>query len=141
MAYYAELQQIIASERVSDRVQLLGERSDIPAIMAALDALLVPSWEEPFGRVVVEAMAVGVPVLATTVGGPAEIIRDGIDGILLKPRDPPRWAEAITRLAVSPELRGRLGDAAAERAKDFALAKHVAAMCSVYREVISSRRP
>jgi L-malate glycosyltransferase len=141
LRYYAELKQLIASESVADRVQLLGERSDIPAIMAALDALLVPSWEEPFGRVVIEAMAAGVPVLATTVGGPAEIIRDGIDGVLLEPRDPARWADAIARLAVSPGLRARLSDAAAERAKDFALPTHVAAMCDVYERAIGLPAP
>lgn len=135
--YYSELRGLIAAEGVADRVQLLGERSDIPAIMGALDGLLVPSWEEPFGRVVIEAMALGVPVLATSHGGPAEIIRDGIDGVLLEPRDPGRWADAIARLEGSRKLRARLGAAAHERAKDFALPKHVAAMCDVYDQAIN----
>lgn len=138
-AYYADLQRRIATEGISDHVQLLGERQDVAGIMEALDAVLVPSWEEPFGRVVIEAMALGLPVLATEVGGPSEIIRDGIDGILLEPRAPSVWAEAIARLEASAELRARLGDAAAKRAEDFSLPRHVRAMCDVYRRATNSR--
>lgn len=137
-SYQAAIEDLISAEALVDRVQLLGERSDIPAIVAALDALLVPSWEEPFGRVVVEAMAAGLPVLATSMGGPAEIIRDGVDGLLLPPREPARWADAVACLASSARLRGQLGDAAAQRARDFASPKHVAAMCDVYEQALAS---
>jgi glycosyltransferase involved in cell wall biosynthesis len=138
LAYHTKLRQLIAAERLTEHVRLLGERSDIPAVMGALDVVLVPSWEEPFGRVVVEAMALGLPVLATSVGGPAEIIRDG-EGILVAPRDPERLADAIACLASSAELRASLGNAAAGRANDFALANHVAAMRGVYHRAISER--
>jgi glycosyltransferase involved in cell wall biosynthesis len=137
-SYYADMQQLIAAEQLEACVHLLGERSDIPAIMGALDAVLVPSWEEPFGRVVIEAMALGLPVVAANVGGPAEIIRDGIDGLLVPPRDPQLWADAVWQLADSPELRARLGDAAALRARDFALPQHVAAMRQIYEETVAS---
>lgn len=140
-AYQAELERLIESEALGDRVRLLGERADVPAIMGALDALLVPSWDEPFGRVVVEAMAAGTPVIATEVGGPAEIITDAIDGILLAPRTPSRWADAVERLAASPELQSRLARAGARRANDFALAKHVTAMCEVYEQARSAPAP
>ena len=72
----------------SSRVLWLGDREDVPAILAAVDVLLVPSWAEPFGRVVVEGMAMGCLVAATSVGGPSEVIEDGVDGLLLAPRDP-----------------------------------------------------
>ena len=133
-AYYAELERIIRDQRVEDRVHILGERADVREIMGSLDALLVPSWEEPFGRVVVEAMALGVPVVATSVGGPAEIIRNNVDGILLAPRDPAHWATAVARLVESPDLRVTLGAAAARRAQDFALPRHVSAMREIYEE-------
>ncbi|HIE50262.1 MAG TPA: glycosyltransferase family 1 protein, partial [Armatimonadetes bacterium] len=58
-------------------VLFAGEREDIPEVMAALDVLVLPSWEEPFGRVVIEAMAMRKPVVATAVGGPGEIVVDG----------------------------------------------------------------
>lgn len=134
-SYYAGLQRLITGERAHERVRLLGERSDVPAIISALDALLVPSWEEPFGRVVVEAMALGVPVIATRVGGPAEIIRDRTDGILLEPRNPELWANAIAELEYSSELRTRLGNAAARRATDFSVDRHVTAIRGVYQRV------
>ena len=73
---------------MSDAVHFLGEREDVPEILAALDLLLVPSWQEPFGRTVIEGMAMGRVVLATIVGGPREIIEDGVDGRLLAPREP-----------------------------------------------------
>ena len=133
-SYYAELQRIIRAEGVEDYVHLLGERADVPEIMGSLDALLVPSWEEPFGRVVIEAMALGLVVVATNVGGPAEIIRDDFDGILLSPRDPGLWASAIARLVGSADLRASLGGAATQRAKDFALPRHVSAMREIYEE-------
>lgn len=139
VAYYTDLADVIATERLEDRVHLLGERDDVPAIMGSLDTLLVPSWEEPFGRVVVEAMALGLPVLATRVGGPAEIIDDGADGILLSPRKPDEWAEALVQVMSSEELRTRLGAAARRRARDFALEAHVRAMRDLYEEALHSR--
>ncbi len=77
--------------------------------MRALDVLLLPSWEEPFGRALIEAMALGVPVLATNVGGPPEIIEDGREGYLLAPGDPARLGPAR-----SPSIAERPGPAAAE---------------------------
>ena len=138
-AYYAELERTIAAEGLSDRVRLLGERSDVPDLMGALDVMLVPSWEEPFGRVVIEAMALRLVVVATNVGGPSEIIHDGIDGIVLAPRETERWAETIADLIDSPQWRVRLGDAAAHRAADFALPRHVAAMRELYQEAARYR--
>lgn len=137
-AYYSGIQQLIATEQLERCVHLLGERSDVPAIMGALDAVLVPSWEEPFGRVVIEAMALGLPVIAANIGGPAEIIRDGIDGLLVAPRDPQLWADAVLRLADSAALRASLGHAAALRARDFAVPQHVAAMRQIYEETVAS---
>ena len=59
------------------------------------DVLLVPSWREAFGRSVIEGMAMGLPVVATAEGGPAEVIEDGVDGFLVEPRQPARWAETV----------------------------------------------
>ena len=80
-AYVAALQQIVAAAGLEDRVSWLGEREDVPELVRALDVLLLPSHEEPFGRALLEAMALEVPVLATSVGGPPELIREGRDGL------------------------------------------------------------
>ncbi|MGH2804504.1 MAG: glycosyltransferase family 4 protein, partial [Thermoleophilaceae bacterium] len=85
------LHRLVAELDLERQVDFLGEREDVPGVLRALDLLLVPSWEEPFGRSVIESMAMGIPVAATSVGGPAEIVRDGCDGLLLPPRDPPAW--------------------------------------------------
>lgn len=138
-AYNDELERTIRAHGAEKYIQLLGERHDVPAIMGSLDVLLVPSWEEPFGRVVVEAMALGIAVVATNVGGPSEIIRDGVDGVLLTPRDPDGWTNAIVRLVHAVKLREDLGEAARRRAQDFALSGHVDTMCGLYEQAARTR--
>jgi glycosyltransferase involved in cell wall biosynthesis len=74
--------------------------------------MLVPSlWQEPFGLVIVEAMARGLPVIASDVGGPAEILRHGVDGLLVQPGDEGALATAIRQLLENPEKRKQLGQA------------------------------
>lgn len=107
--YLLELEQLTRDLQLDGHVQFLGEREDIPAIVRGLDLLLCPSWEEPFGRSVIEAMAVRTPVVATKVGGPSEIIRDGTDGVLLPPGDVDQWSRAIISLLDDPGLREKYG--------------------------------
>jgi len=131
--YLERLHGLVAGAGLEDRVSWLGEREDVPELMRALDVLLLPSWEEPFGRALIEAMALGVPVISTNVGGPPEIVQDGREGYLLAPRDAGAWAQAIRRLAESPELclqMGRAGRCRVEQA--FTVEHHVAAMLGVY---------
>ena len=125
-----------ARPSLAGRVEFLGERGDVPALMAALDALLVPSWEEPFGRVVVEAMAAGTPVIATSRGGTAEIVADGVNGLLAPPRDAGAWAAVIERLLDEPGLRERLVEEGLRRASDFGIAAHVEAIAEVYASAL-----
>ena len=73
------------------------------AFLGGIDVLLAPSWEEPFGLVILEAMAAGVPVVATDAGGPAGIITAGVTGYLVPPRQPSALAAAIEALAADPE--------------------------------------
>jgi glycosyltransferase involved in cell wall biosynthesis len=73
-----------------------------------IDVLLVPSWHEPFGIVLLEAMAAGIPVISTACGGPLAIIRSGEDGLLVPPKSPVSLAEAIRRLTDSSRLRQEL---------------------------------
>jgi glycosyltransferase involved in cell wall biosynthesis len=121
-----------AAELGEGAVHFLGERSDIPALMRACDLILVPSWEEPFGRAVVEAMAVGRPVLATAIGGPAEILTHGTDGLLLDPRDVPAWTREALALLADRDRAATIGLAARERAQAFSRAAHAAAVSALY---------
>lgn len=114
-AYVSRLEQLTSSLGVEKEVRFLGERNDVPEVLRAADIVLVPSWEEPFGMCVIEAMAMELPVLATSVGGPSEVISGERDGLLLRPREPASWAAAADRLLREPRLRTALGRAARER--------------------------
>jgi L-malate glycosyltransferase len=131
--YLERIRWEVAALGLGGRVRLVGEREDVPVVLRALDLLLVPSWEEPFGRSVVEGMAMGVPVIATARGGPAEILRDGIDGRTLPPRDPRGWARVSAELLSDPARRAAMGVAARARAQErFGLDSHVAGVMRVY---------
>jgi glycosyltransferase involved in cell wall biosynthesis len=136
-AAYAEgLHGLAAELGVADRVRFLGERGDVPSVLAATDVLLLPSWQEAFGRIAIEAMAMGTPVAGTENGGPAEIVRPGVDGLLLPPKQPETWARALEPLVDDAALRARMGDAARERAREFSVPVHAAAMLSAYRRLV-----
>jgi glycosyltransferase involved in cell wall biosynthesis len=139
VAYLAEIRREIAALGLGRRVRLLGEREDVPEVMRALDVLLVPSWEEPCGRSVLEGMAMGVPVLATARGGPAEIVRDGRDGRVLAPRDPRGWARVVAELLGNPAGTAAMGASARVRAREhFGLAAHVAGVLHAYELALST---
>jgi glycosyltransferase involved in cell wall biosynthesis len=128
-----QLHDLVGRLEVEDRVVFAGEREDVPSVLRATDVLLLPSWREAFGRIAAEAMAMGVPVLATDVGGPAEIVRDGLDGLLLPPRQPERWAGAVERLLGDPGLRAEMGWNGRKRAHDeFGAERHVATLLDIY---------
>lgn len=117
-AFKDRLMQEVFESGLSERFRFLGFRSDIPQLMRAMDVLAVPSWTESFGRVVVEGLAAGCAVIATSVGGIPEIITDESSGLLIKPRDAKELAAAIIRLAEDHTLRCQLqsaGPLAAER--------------------------
>jgi L-malate glycosyltransferase len=137
IAFERRLRDAAKGQGVNGGVRFLGRREDVPAVMAALDILLVPSWEEPFGNTILEGMAMGLPVLATTIGGSAELITDGSDGLLVAPHDPGPWAQTIGALIEDPERRGALGAAARQRASEFTLGATARAAVEAYRAVLA----
>jgi glycosyltransferase involved in cell wall biosynthesis len=133
------LKRIASELGVGRDVLFIGERDDIPEVLRATDILLVPSHREAFGRLAVEAMAMRIPVVATSVGGPAEIVRDRVDGVVLPPRQPEQWAAAIAELWAQPEVRAGMGARGRERAlTEFAIGRHVERVLSVYERVLDS---
>jgi L-malate glycosyltransferase len=121
-------------------VRFLGERSDVPQILRALDLVLVPSWEEPFGRILIEAMAMQTPVLATKVGGPPEVIQNG-EGVLLPPREPERWADEAAALLLDRDRRAAMGEKGrAVVAARFTRAAHVESVVDGYRDLLERTR-
>ncbi|MBM4434764.1 MAG: glycosyltransferase [Chloroflexi bacterium] len=107
-----ELRALAARLGVGDVVRFLGPRGDVRGIHAASDVLAAPSLSEGFGLAVVEAMAAGLPCVASRTGGLAEIVEDGATGFLVMPRDPADLADALRRLLGDAELRHRFGDRA-----------------------------
>jgi glycosyltransferase involved in cell wall biosynthesis len=111
----AEMRALLADV---DRVQWVGFRRDVPSIMRSLDVLAFPSTMEGFGLAAVEAMAASVPVVGARAAALPEVLNDGVEGLLIPPRDPAALADALLRLGRDPELRqrmGRLGQARVER--------------------------
>jgi glycosyltransferase involved in cell wall biosynthesis len=115
------LRALIDELGVGDRVHLLGgvARPELPALLRSADLVACCPWYEQFGMVAVEAMACGVPVVASHVGGLAETVQDGVTGIHVPPRRPDRIADAVTRLLADPDRRRRMGSAAVSRARRF----------------------
>ena len=106
-----DLKALAARRGVADRIRFLGWRDDVAALFAAADVLVCPSRHEPLGNVVLEAWAHGVPVVATADGGPAELIRDQKDGLLVPVDDAAALAQAIDRVITDKRLAAGLADA------------------------------
>jgi glycosyltransferase involved in cell wall biosynthesis len=136
-AYQQELEQVAATLGVRDRVIFAGRRSDVGDVLAALDVFALPSWTEGLPLVVLEAMARRRAVVATPVGGTAEVVVDGETGLLVPPRDPDALADALRRLLADAELRQRLGDAGYERVREhFSAEAMTRRMLDIYDEVL-----
>ncbi|HVS82511.1 MAG TPA: glycosyltransferase family 4 protein [Pyrinomonadaceae bacterium] len=123
---------------IADRIHFLGSREDIPAIMRALDLLVVNSCVEPFGLTVIEAMASGTPVLATAVDGINEIVRHGENGWLVSGRDRRSLVEALFTVVRDRQLRERLAEEARSDAlRRFSTDRFLNQIEAVYRDMLA----
>jgi glycosyltransferase involved in cell wall biosynthesis len=136
-AFAREMEEIATSSPFSNRFHFIGYRTDVPVIMQALDILVVPSWNEPFGRVVVEGMAAGRAVIGTNAGGIPEIITTEVDGILVPPRDSDALQSAILRLLNERDIRSQFGLQAQLTARRFTIDQHVEQMQALYDAVLA----
>ncbi|WP_084740856.1 MULTISPECIES: glycosyltransferase [unclassified Curtobacterium] len=126
-AFARALHTLASDLGVRDSVDFRGHQHDVAAEMAACDVVVHASTRaEPFGQVVIEAMALGRAVIASDAGGPAEIITDDRDGLLVSPGDVAALASAMVRLAADREARGRLADNGRRIARRFDLPRVVA---------------
>jgi glycosyltransferase involved in cell wall biosynthesis len=127
---------------VGDRVRLVGQvaRADMPALLRSADVVVCAPWYEPFGIVPLEAMACGVPVVATSVGGFLDTVVDRVTGILVPPKDSAALAAALAQLMDDPPLARRLGEAGRRRAEQRYSWDTVAAdTARVYRQVLQQQ--
>ncbi len=127
----------VESGPLKGRVVFAGFRADVPALLQSVDALAHASIEpEPFGRVIVEAMAARLPIVATAAGAVPEILEDGRTGLLVPPGDAERLALALQRLMREPDLRQRLAAAARREVEArFTVQRYVAGVQAVYEEL------
>jgi glycosyltransferase involved in cell wall biosynthesis len=109
---WTNLKRLAAELGLSEQVRFLGEVEDVSALLAGAQLAVHPARSEGLSNAILEAMAEGLPVIATAVGGTPEIIQDGQNGLLVPPDEPDCLADAILRLLRDGELRARLGQAA-----------------------------
>ncbi len=135
-AYAAALRERIAALGLGARVHLCGFRADIPEVMNAWDVIVHASVRpEPFGRVILEGMLLGKPVIATDAGGVPELIRDGDTGWLTPPGDAAALAATLDRVLADPAAARAAGARACAWARDrFALERHVTEMSALYEQ-------
>ncbi len=129
------LEREACSLGLADRVEFVGAVSDSAAFYRRLDCFVLPSLDEAFGLVVLEAMAAGLPVVGTRVGGIPEILEDGSQGRLVAPADSHALAGAIRELCADPLRRQRMGEAARRQARRFDIGHTVKALQAAYEEL------
>jgi len=135
------LQQLAGQLGLSDRVAFLGDRRDIPALLASLDISVLPSASESLSNVILESMAAGIAVLASAVGGNVELIEPGKSGLLFPNGDEQAFATELARLLTHADLRKALGDAARERAQSgYSMNAIKQQYQRLYRQVLSEKR-
>jgi len=126
---------------VGARVVFTGLRRDVPDLLHVMDIYALPSLNEGYGRVLIEAMSAGLPVVASSVGGVPSLIRDGVNGLLVPPAEPDALAAAVTRLAQSPDLARKIADAGkASVDENCSVAAMNRKIELIYSEILSAKR-
>jgi glycosyltransferase involved in cell wall biosynthesis len=131
----AELAARHAELRLGDRFRFLGYRTDVPTLLAAADLFVLASHHEGLPVALMEALASGLPVVATAVGGVPEAVHDGVEGVLVPAGQPDTLADAVLALVADPGSRARMGRAARARAEDYDVSRAAARIEEVYRAV------
>jgi sugar transferase (PEP-CTERM/EpsH1 system associated) len=135
-----DLTRLISELGLAGRVRLLGDCPDVALVLAALDLFVLPSIAEGMSNTLLEAMAAGIPVVATRVGGNPELVEDGAAGRLVPPQDPAALAEVMAGYLDDPHLRTLHGKAARQRATEhFGLDRMCAAYTGLYLRLLRRR--
>jgi len=140
----ARLRALAVQHGVADRVRLVGrvERSDLPMLLRSADAVVCVPWYEPFGIVPLEAMACGVPVVASAVGGLLDTVVPDVTGMHVAPRRPAELAAALAELLPDAGRRAAMGAAGASRAASgYSWDTVAAATRAVYQELLRAAEP
>lgn len=125
---------------IADRVIFAGFQREVQTFFGMFDVSVVPSLEEGFGNVALESLALGVPVVASAIGGLPEIVTDGETGFLVEPGDPGEIARAVLQILQNPRLRARMSRAAREKVQRFTMESYVENLERIYSSVAQSSR-
>jgi glycosyltransferase involved in cell wall biosynthesis len=133
----AEIHEMARSLHLEQTVLFSGFREDAPRVVTSFDIFALSSEFEGLSIAVIEALALGKPVVVTKVGGLPEVVRDGVEGFVVPPGDHRALAERIVQLLRDPTLRARMGAAGRVRAEAFDIRRSVSRMESVYEELLT----
>ena len=138
--FVRSLEETIEKEGLLGRVIFTGPRNDVAEVMAGIDVHVTPSrWEEPFGRVALEAMAAGALSVVSDKGGLPEVVENGHSGLVFQSEDAHALAELLDLAIRNPELREQLTSAGRERAREvFSCCKHIRRIEGIYRELLEA---
>lgn len=142
-AYFRRLQEQVTKDSLSEIVAFSGWQDDMASFYAGIDVFVLPTREdiEGFGLVIAEAMATGLPVIATRSGGATEVVADGKTGILVERRMPSELAEALRSLLTSPDRRMSMGKAGRQRVEtSFDLSKQAMQLQTLLETIATSYR-
>lgn len=123
---------------LGDRFRFMGFRRDVGAFLHLFDVFAMASHLEGLGTSILDAQSVGLPVLASRVGGIPEIVEDGVSGLLAEARNPDDFAAKLARLIEDPDLRNTLGRGALASVKDFSIEKTVDRNIALYRDLLGA---
>jgi glycosyltransferase involved in cell wall biosynthesis len=134
---YDSLAEAIEGRGLSDQVFLTGFRDDVPCVLAASDVLVLPSFREGTPRVITEAMASGLPIVATDIAGIPEQVEDEENGYLVSTGDSGALAERLEQLLADTELREQMGEGGLERVERFSVGTMVGELDQLYQELLA----
>ena len=135
--YLADLKKMITELGLAEKVIFCGPQRNMPAVYHALDVLVLPSIQEPFGRTLIEAMAAERPVIASAAGGLLEVVEANVTGLLVPPGDPQQLAEAILTIAYDREMARQMGKEGRKRVERlFTIQQNVAKTEALYQQVL-----
>lgn len=136
---FDELNGVIDKHRLTGKAILAGDRKDVPRLLAGSDAFVLPSKEEGFSNAILEAMAAGLPVLASDVGGAREVIHPPRNGAILPPLDEDALRQAMLEMAQSPESRAAQSAANLEDIQQYTHETMIENTIKLYEEALSAK--
>ena len=136
----ADVEARLAGLGLTEQVHLTGLRRDVPELMHSFDLFALSSLWEGLPRVLPQAMAAGLPIVATAVDGNAEAVTDGVNGLLTPPGDPGAMADAILRLLEDQALSAQMGDAGRARVGEFGARKMVSDIAALYEALLAEEQ-